>query len=996
MKKFIFFAAIIVFAIVRAVAQVGINANSSAPDPSAGLDVNFDNKGLLPPRVALTAINSSVPVAAPAVGLLVYNTATAGTAPNNVVPGYYYWNGIAWTRLAAFTSGSGEWSLLGNAGTVAGTNFIGTADNQAFDIRTNNALKTRITIKGAIETYNTGQSVLVGEGAGANDDVTNNQNVFVGYQAGNANTSGYSNVAVGNRTLYNNTDRTNIVAVGDSALFNNGVGVDPWFGDEQAFENTAIGSKALFSNTTGFRNTATGFQALYSNTTGKQNTAVGKQALFFNTYGNWNTAFGEMALYSNTNIQNTAIGRLALYSNTTGSNNTAIGTYADVTSGNLTNATAIGFNAKVSQSNSLVLGSTDSYAVNVGIGTRTPSAKLDVIGAVKITDGSQGLNKVLTSDANGLASWQTPQSSSNSILNQTSVDQSAGFRINGNGLFNGGKVGIGTTNPSVAMEVSGDVKIKHNPASADPFTIETLNSMIDQANTIYDGTIRYGDIWQSFTANVSGNLFRVSIYDNHQYCSEGTWTLYHGTGIGGSVIASGPYIFDCQEGIPPFYEDINIAGSPFLTKNEIYTFRMTNVGWLGNASNVYAGGQNNVGGDQCFKTYLNTSNYPAVVVKENSYVGIGTSNPTVKLEVNGQLKITDGTQALNKVLTSDDNGMATWKYLSSSSVSGNGTTNYLAKWTSSNNLGIGNICINEQNHVGINTQNPLASLHIEGYGDFPENVGYAGNHVAYIHNSGANTPGGADGLYIMLSTNDYGSHNNFITFAKAWNDERGRIEGFKTDDWSLDPFNLCQLSELGFGQLGYLASLECNNNGVAYCSGSGDYAEFLERENHDEDYRFGMVVGVKGGKVSLNTTDAEQVMVVSAAPVVLGNLPPNRDEEKNFEKIAFMGQVPVIVLGPVHSGDYLVPTGKENGTAMAVSPDNLQIKDVRKIIGRSWETNLETGGKFVLAVVGIKTNEIVDLVEKKFVEFEEMNTELKQLKSEIAEIRSTIGLAVKK
>ena len=43
---------------------------------------------------------------------------------------------------------------------------------------------------------------------------------------------------------------------------------------------------------------------------------------------------------------------------------------------------------------------------NVGIGTTTPTAKLDVIGAIKITDGTQGLNKVLTSDANGRASWQ--------------------------------------------------------------------------------------------------------------------------------------------------------------------------------------------------------------------------------------------------------------------------------------------------------------------------------------------------------------------------------------------------------------------------------------------------------------------------------------------------------------------------------------------------------------------------------------------------------------
>lgn len=42
----------------------------------------------------------------------------------------------------------------------------------------------------------------------------------------------------------------------------------------------------------------------------------------------------------------------------------------------------------------------------VGIGTSTPAATLDVIGAVKVTDGTEGVGKTLTSDANGLATWQ--------------------------------------------------------------------------------------------------------------------------------------------------------------------------------------------------------------------------------------------------------------------------------------------------------------------------------------------------------------------------------------------------------------------------------------------------------------------------------------------------------------------------------------------------------------------------------------------------------------
>lgn len=44
---------------------------------------------------------------------------------------------------------------------------------------------------------------------------------------------------------------------------------------------------------------------------------------------------------------------------------------------------------------------------NVGVGTTTPDAKLHVAGTLKIVDGTQGAGKVLTSDANGLTSWQT-------------------------------------------------------------------------------------------------------------------------------------------------------------------------------------------------------------------------------------------------------------------------------------------------------------------------------------------------------------------------------------------------------------------------------------------------------------------------------------------------------------------------------------------------------------------------------------------------------------
>jgi uncharacterized protein (TIGR02145 family) len=52
---------------------------------------------------------------------------------------------------------------------------------------------------------------------------------------------------------------------------------------------------------------------------------------------------------------------------------------------------------------------------NVGIGTTTPTAKLHVNGSVKITDGTEGAGKVLTSDASGKGTWQTMTTSSSSL-----------------------------------------------------------------------------------------------------------------------------------------------------------------------------------------------------------------------------------------------------------------------------------------------------------------------------------------------------------------------------------------------------------------------------------------------------------------------------------------------------------------------------------------------------------------------------------------------------
>ena len=225
-------------------------------------------------------------------------TATTTIAPNMYVSA----NGQIMRSTAGV--GSGGWGLTGNAGTIDGTNFIGTTDNVPFNIRVNNQMA------GRIDQFKF--------------------NTFYGYLSGFANTTGINNTANGYLALSSNTT---------------GLG------------NTANGHLALLSNTTGVFNTANGRGALQANTTGSNNTAYGANAMSRNTTGEWNTALGENGLQINTTgSYNTGSGFQTLVTNTTGNSNTALGYFADVTSGNLTNATAIGYNVKVNASNQVRLG----------------------------------------------------------------------------------------------------------------------------------------------------------------------------------------------------------------------------------------------------------------------------------------------------------------------------------------------------------------------------------------------------------------------------------------------------------------------------------------------------------------------------------------------------------------------------------------------------------------------------------------------------------------
>lgn len=560
-KKMLVFTALLFsgFHTLRIQAQgLSVNTSGASAHASAMLDVSSSNKGILIPRIALTGVNDNATIPGPATGLLIYNLTLAG----ELTPGYYYWNGTSWTRLL----NGAAWSLTGNSGTNATTNFIGTTDNVPLNFRVNNqsagmidgvsnvflgyqsgssnvgngntaigfnamystttgfqntamgqfalgyistgayntAMGSAAMMWAAAGNYNTAlgfdalmhnngyANTVVGSDA-MNNNGTGSDNVSLGYQSLKSNDDGNKNVAAGRDALYNNhsgSENTALgyqalwnnysgnhnVAVGPSALYNNNsshdnvaIGYDPLYNNSGS-ANIAIGSSAMGGFNSGTANVAIGNSALGNNTTGNWNLAAGESALQQNFNGNYNTALGYRALGTNgSGSKNVAIGFNSMYTagitagddnvvigsyagaaNVNGSSNVLIGNGADVTT-SVSSSVALGPQAKVSASNSIVLG---APGTNVGIGLSNPSNLLHVYGfgdeQVTIENPFAGLSEgiLLKSAGNGVARIEH----NGSYLKIEDWDVSTSW---GGLVIKQGKVGINTATPSAQLSVNG-------------------------------------------------------------------------------------------------------------------------------------------------------------------------------------------------------------------------------------------------------------------------------------------------------------------------------------------------------------------------------------------------------------------------------------------------------------------------------------------------------------------------------------------------------------
>ena len=354
--------------------------------------------------------------------------------------------------------------------------------------------------------------------------------------------------------------------------------------------NTAIGYLALtqYAGTTFDNNTGVGYFNMIGLTTGYGNTSIGAETMFNVGTASNNTGIGNQSLINAAGDNNVGVGARSGDGLTTGTNNTFIGTQARTTSAGatITNATALGYGAVVTDNNTIQLG-------NLGVTNVKTSGKLTT-GAITLpnTDGTTG--QILTTNGAGVVAWSSPTNISISTINETPNSNGAtiangviklspadatngGIVTTGNQTYSGNKIVIGNFETQTSMDTPVKDINANNPTSP-------VGAPDQEAR-------------QSFTAGISGYLSNIKV----KLFSSGTYTvsIYKGGNVMSENNPGGIQLFQSTfTSINNVMSSIPITNTP-ITAGDIYWIKIS-----GPSLNVGLNwGQNNVGTTVSFPTY---------------------------------------------------------------------------------------------------------------------------------------------------------------------------------------------------------------------------------------------------------------------------------------------------------------------------------------------------------------------------------------------------------
>jgi len=533
--------------------------------------------------------------------------------------------------------------------------------------------------KARLEPENSGFSVFVGEEAGLNDDYSNNHNAFVGYRSGRSNTTGN--------------------------------------------QNTALGSNSLFSSTTGGNNTTIGYSAGWS-IRGNNNTAVGSSALAQDTSGSGNTALGVGAMGIHKNGSgNVAIGGLSLNRNEVGAGNIAIGQQA-------------GYDEL--GSNKLYIENSNSSTPLIWGDFANDSVK--IYGSLSIgdeftfptTDGTSG--QVLQTDGSGDLQWSSIAANND---NSSTNELVTSFQITATNLEledagNTFSVDLSPYDQASELTVVQDsLRLLWTAAGGD--NDQSASNELVTSFQITSTDLQLEDAGNTFTIPLSSFGDNLGDHTATSNLDLGTNTLVGDGGSSGIKINSDGRI--------------SMGGGPPQTNRRLYV-NTFNDQYAGQFNNSVSGATNTSFGIEGRSTGANPSgsnigikgeasgagtnvavqgigagsgSYSGFFMQGKFYIadslGVGTSNPTARLDISGtatvdtlninsafNLPSTDGTNG--QVLQTDGSGNATW-----GSVAG-------SPWSSN----IDSISANNK-FIGIGTSNPIARLHLEDTVGFGNTIG---------------------------------------------------------------------------------------------------------------------------------------------------------------------------------------------------------------------------------------------------------------------------------
>ncbi|MBX3101639.1 MAG: hypothetical protein KF690_03945 [Bacteroidetes bacterium] len=658
-------------------------------------------------------------------------------------------NGVA-TWQDAVAGGSG-WNLAGNAGTTDGIDYIGTSDNVPLDIRVNNERVGRFV------PHTTSPNVIMGH---ASNSI--NGGVYAATIGGGGEASFPNRVTANYGTIGGGRNNTagNMAAIGGG---NNNTANGQYSTIAGGQSHTAAGQNASIGG--GLTNSATGIQSTISG--GGLNSALANYSTIGGGASHNISSSSTYATISGGNSNTVPIGS-GYATIGGGANNTATGQYATIPGGYQLVSRSYGevvtgvFNdttgytgtpgsfiaadriftigngtSTVARANAMVVLKNG----NIGIGTSLPSVRMHIssatAGAFRLADGTQAAGRILTSDANGVATWQAPAITDWALTgNVVTVGthflgstNDAAVDIRANNL-RVARFSPNATSPSIFMGHSANAisaslfgaTISGGGYSSAPNRITlsgdyaTIGGGLNNTASSQVATIAGGE---SNTASnnrstVGGGLSNTASGDQSTVAGGGSNTASQtnatvGGGSGNMASGGRSTVGGGQA---------NTASGTFSTigGGQLNKAQGDNSAVSGGWSNVAAGNYSAVlGGQQnrarsmseiAIGQYNDTTGYTgtpgtfiatdriftigigaaevsranALVVLKNGNIGIGTSLPSVRMHISsataGAFRLADGTQAAGRVLTSDANGVATWQVppITNWSLAGNAIT----------------------------------------------------------------------------------------------------------------------------------------------------------------------------------------------------------------------------------------------------------------------------------------------------------------------------------